>query len=87
MISNTKWKDCKSRKKLRTKNFRYTKKFYLHEITAVDLSKIYFLKNAKKACKPNNGDWTNLDESSKKNYAEIIKKKLGFYDDSRGYRT
>ena len=29
------------------------KKFYVHEIAAVDLSKIYFLKNAKKTCKPN----------------------------------
>ena len=29
-------------------------KFYLHEIAAVDLSKLYFLKNAKKTCKPNN---------------------------------
>ena len=26
-------------------NFTYTKKFYLHEIAAVNLSKIYFLKN------------------------------------------
>ena len=37
-------------------------KFYVHEIAAVDLSKIYFLKNAKKTCKPNNHDlnrdWT-----------------------------
>ena len=31
-----------------TKNFTYTKKFYVHEITAAILSKIYFLKNAKK---------------------------------------
>ena len=31
-------------------------KFYVHEIAAVDLSKIYFLKNAMKTCKPNN-DW------------------------------
>ena len=38
------------------KNFTYTKKFYVHEIAAVDLSKIYFLKNAKKTCKPNNRD-------------------------------
>ena len=29
-------------------------KFYVHEIAAVNLSKIYFLKNAKKTCKPNN---------------------------------
>ena len=29
-------------------------KFYVHEIAAVDLSKFYFLKNAKKICKPNN---------------------------------
>ena len=38
-------------------------KFYVHEkIAAVDLSKIYYLKNAKKTCKPNNRDlnrdWT-----------------------------
>ena len=31
-------------------------KFYVHEIAAVDLSKIYFLKNAMKTCKPNNRD-------------------------------
>ena len=30
------------------------KKFYVHEIAAVNLSKVYFLKNAKKTCKPNN---------------------------------
>ena len=29
-------------------------KFYVHEIAAVNLSKINFLKNAKKTCKPNN---------------------------------
>ena len=29
-------------------------KFYVHEIPAVNVSKIYFLKNAKKTCKPNN---------------------------------
>ena len=32
----------------------YTKKFYVHEIAAVYLSKIYFLKNPKKTCKTNN---------------------------------
>ena len=31
-------------------------KFYVHEIAAVNLSKINFLKNAKKTCKPNNLD-------------------------------
>ena len=31
-------------------------KFYVREIAAVNLSKIYFLKNAKKTCKPNNHD-------------------------------
>ena len=56
VILNTKWKDCKSRKNLCTKNFTYTKKFYVHEIAAVNLSKIFFLKNAKKTCKPNNRD-------------------------------
>ena len=54
VILNTKWKDCKSRKNLCTKNFKYMKKFYVHEIAAVNLSKIYFLKNAKKTCKPKN---------------------------------
>ena len=29
-------------------------KFYLHEMVAVNSSKIYFLKNAKKTSKPNN---------------------------------
>ena len=29
-------------------------KFYVHEIVAVNLLKIYFLKNAKKTCKPIN---------------------------------
>ena len=32
----------------------YMKKIYVHEIAAVNLSKIDFLKNAKKICKPNN---------------------------------
>ena len=31
-------------------------KFYVHEIAAVNLPKIYFLKIAKKTFKPNNHD-------------------------------
>ena len=31
-------------------------KCYIHVLAAVDISKIYFLKNAKKTCKPNNCD-------------------------------
>ena len=38
------------------KILRARKKFHVHEIPAVDLSKIYLLKNAKKTCKPNNRD-------------------------------
>ena len=34
--------------KLVYKNFTYAKKIYVHEIAAVNLSKIYFLKKAKK---------------------------------------
>ena len=34
----------------------HPKKFYVHEIAAENLSKIYFLKNAKETCKPNNCD-------------------------------
>ena len=45
------------------------KKFYVHEIAAVDLSKIYFLKNAMKTCKPNNSDlncdWKRMFEGCK----------------------
>ena len=62
VILNTKWLQIP--KKLCTKNFTYTKKFYVGEITAGDLSKIYFLKNAMKACKPNNPylnrDWKSF---------------------------
>ena len=47
VILNTKRKEFKSR-------LTYTKKFYLREIAAADLSKVFFLKNAKKTCKPNN---------------------------------
>ena len=42
--------------KLVFENFTYTNKFYVHEIAAVNLSKVYFLKNAKKTCKPKNQD-------------------------------
>ena len=51
---NTKWKDCKSRKNFCMKNFTHTKKIYVHKIASVNLSKIYFLKNAKKTYKPKN---------------------------------
>ena len=41
---------------LEHKKFYPHEKIYVHEIAAVDLSKIFFLKNAKKTCKPNNRD-------------------------------
>ena len=50
VVLNTKWKDWKSRKK------RMYGKFYVHEIAAVNLSTLHFLKNKKKTCKPNNRD-------------------------------
>ena len=38
---------------------------YVHEIAAVDVSKIYFLENAKKTCNPNtcnlNRDWITVN--------------------------
>ena len=49
MILNTEWKDRKCCKNLGTKNFTDMKKFYAHEIASVNLSNIYFFKNAKKA--------------------------------------
>ena len=36
------------------KNVTCTKKFYAHEIAAINLSKIDFLKNAKKTCRLKN---------------------------------
>ena len=55
VILNTKWKDYISQKRAYG-NFTYTKRFYVHEIAVVNLSKKYFLKKAKKTCKPNNRD-------------------------------
>ena len=78
LILNAKWKSCKSRKNLCTKNFKYTNKFYVHETVAVNLSKIYFLKNAKKRCKPNkrdlNRDWFRykLGRNVKKKYRKYL---------------
>ena len=42
--------------KLVYETFTYTKKFYVHETAAVNLSKIYFLKKTKKTCKPDKPD-------------------------------
>ena len=39
VILNIEWKDCKPRKNLCSKKFTYTKKNYVHEIIAVNLSK------------------------------------------------
>ena len=54
----------------------YTKKFYIHEIAAIDLSKIYFLKNTKKTCKPNshnlNRDWISNDLFEETNERHIF---------------
>ena len=43
-------------KRLQLLQKRVYQKFYVREIAAVNLSKIYFLKNAKETCKPNNRD-------------------------------
>ena len=43
------------------------KKFYVHEIVAVNLSKLYFLKNSKETCKPNNRD-LNRDWKKREKY-------------------
>ena len=50
VILNKYCKEYKSPKNLCTKDFTYTKKFYFHEIAAKNLSKMYFLKNAKRTC-------------------------------------
>ena len=63
-----------------TKNFTYTKKFYVHKIAAVDLSKIYFLKNAMKACQSGNcdlnRDWMIKQAKSRKTREKKILKKF-----------
>ena len=50
-------------KKLQIPHKLVYEKFYIHENAAVDLSKTYVLKNAKKTRKPNNRDlnrdWIN----------------------------
>ena len=73
VILNTKWKDCESRKNLCTKHFTYTKKYYVHEIATVNLSKIYFLKNA---CKPSkrdlNHDWMSNSAQLKDRELRLI---------------
>ena len=66
VILNTKWKDCKSRKNMCAKNFTYTKKIYVHDIAAVNLSKIYFLKNTKKICK------TKQSKEKKRNWKNNV---------------
>ena len=50
-------------------------KFYIHEIATVNLSKIYFLKNAKKTCKTNNRD---LNRDWTKNIADILTLYINF---------
>ena len=51
------------------------KKFYVHEIAAVISSKNYFLKNAKKTCKPNNRDlnrdWIKQKQMAMKRYTPL----------------
>ena len=58
-IVKKKWGLQIPQKNLCTENFTYTKKFHIHKISAINLSKIYFLKNAKKTCKPNNHDFND----------------------------
>lgn len=40
-------------KRLHILNCMSDKNVYIHKIAAIDISKIYFLKNAKKTCKLN----------------------------------
>ena len=79
MILNTEWKDRKCRKSLGTKNFTNMKKFYVYEIATLNLSNIYFFKNAKKTCKPNNrdlnGNWT-IPVNMRFNISSNIRKRL-----------
>ena len=50
---------------------------FVYEIAAVDLSKIYFQKNPKKTCKPNNHDlnrdWKKTMKLKKKKFKKFEK--------------
>ena len=62
--------------KLVNEKFYVHEKCYVHKIAAINLSKIYFLKNAKKTCKPNNRD---LHRDLKKLYSKLYKKERRNY--------
>ena len=47
-------------------------KLYVHESVAVDFSKIYFLKNAKKTCKSNNKENDNFLQSKKRTKEKMM---------------
>ena len=75
--------------KLGIKNVTYKKIFYVHEIATVNLSKLYFLKNAKKTFEPNshvlNRNWITdhghdkyittqeLNKLTSENFTSILK--------------
>ena len=65
-------------------------KFYVHEIAAVDLSKIYFLKNAMKTCKPNNHDfnrdWINMFGQRKQKKLPIIVESKNIWSYNQKYK-
>ena len=70
--------------KFMCEKFYVHKKFYVHENATVHLSKIYFLKNAKKTCKPNNRDsncdWIkHVTVENKKKKKKNYQKKLKYY--------
>ena len=54
-------------------------KFYVHEFATVNLLKTYFLKNAKKTCKPNNRDLyhdlKNIDLITRTNWKHLTQKR------------
>ena len=56
----------------------------MYEIAAVDLSKIYFLENAKKACKPNNRDlnhdWKDINYTLRLNLSKTVYNDLNLTD-------
>ena len=72
----------------------YTKKFYVHEIAAINFSKIHVLKNAKKTCKPTtavyitieigNLDWNESHEKKTKHIhasaADLLHIRIGNFD-------
>ena len=76
-FQNSNFKHKTTRLEITRNLVTYTKKFYVRENAAVNLSKIYFLKKAKKTCKPNNRDFeSRLNEIFRSSRPKVFYKNM-----------